>query len=217
MTLILCPPFAGFIPEDLPAEIGAPYGGGFFAGLYTLSGVRYALVLSPKAQGERAGLNYNAGITTEGHDGRIPTEASPDTVGTVNQFTRNLVIGGFDDWYTPGRNELEMLYRAFKPGAEANWTGARVPNDWAIGETSHAMGQNDSSDHGGGYTTASPAQTPLAKFQAGGSECMAAAYHWSSTANASFILVQSMTSGGVQSYSARSSTWHTRAVRKVAL
>lgn len=216
MTLILCPPFAGFIPEILPAEIGAPYGGGFFAGLYTLSGVRYALVLSPKSQGERAGLNYVSGVTTSGHDGRIPTEASPETV-SVNQFTKNLVIGGFDDWYTPGRNELEMLYRAFKPGPEANWTTDRVPNDWAIGETSHKMGQNDSSDNGAGYTTTSPAQTPLAKFQTGGSECMAPGFHWSSTANASFILVQTMKDGGIQSYSARSSAWYTRAVRKVAI
>ncbi len=77
-------------------------------------------------------------------------------------------IGGLRDWYVASRDELELLYRAFKPTQETNYV--------------YRNGENPSSiPVGYPYTETSPAQTSIALFQEGGAEAFEEAWYWSST------------------------------------
>ena len=76
--------------------LGAPFGGGFFAGEMSIENERYALVVAPKADGEKSRLNHK--------------EAA--------QFCHSLNIGDFTDWYLPSRDELAMLWRNLGPRRE---------------------------------------------------------------------------------------------------
>lgn len=133
-------------------EIGALLGGGFFAGEMTIDGLRYALIIAPKAEGEKSGddeLQYkisDRGVsddTDSDYDGLINTDRIDDDNHPAAQFCRSLRIGGFDDWYLPARDELAQLCRNLGPtrkttpdlfktgGAEAfdeNWYWSSTEN-----------------------------------------------------------------------------------------
>jgi hypothetical protein len=103
------------------AEIGSPLGSGFFAGEYTLGGQRYALVVAPKAEGEKLELQYKAEDwrTADGadcdEDGLVNSDKLSDDNHPAAQFCRSLRIGDHDDWYLPSRDELAMLWRNLGP------------------------------------------------------------------------------------------------------
>jgi hypothetical protein len=107
---------------DIPA-IGAPFGGGFFAGI--IPGTRCALIVAPKDGGEAESIRWQTDYTsTLGarslSDGAANTEAMNDDAHPAAQFCRKLTIGGFDDWYLPSRTELNLLCEAFTPTSGGN-------------------------------------------------------------------------------------------------
>lgn len=174
------------IPE-LGKNIGDFYEGGYLAGVIDStqtagsSGKRYALIVAPKAEGQT-----NIGW---GHNGSTSATSRWDGVqNTINllsysssyapQFCNNLTINGYSDWYMPATNELELIYRNFKPTTHDNATGS-----WSsYGSTLYNInGYNPDSDPtGDAYTINDPVQTDLSIFKDGGSESLVGTF-WSST------------------------------------
>ena len=77
-------------------------------------------------------------------------------------------IGGYNDWYIPARNEMQVLYRNLKPDTTANST--------AFGANPNAVPPTNN------YTSSDPAQTSVAIFQAGGAQAFATSnYYWPAT------------------------------------
>ncbi|MDB5358897.1 MAG: hypothetical protein JWO51_194, partial [Rhodospirillales bacterium] len=157
---------------DLPTVPGTPFGGGFYAGRIALGGEAYALISAPKAEGETSGIVWkkNWREATPGArslaDGFANSKAMNDDAHPAAQWARGLRIGGFDDWYLPARDELEVLYRNLKPTEDDNYTySSRL--DWYRaspgqynGVDEHGNGHNAHSiPPGEAYTAASPAQT----------------------------------------------------------
>ena len=105
---------------ELPA-LGLPFAGGFFAGEYVLNGDRYALVVAPKAEGEKLNVEYKkkslgtADCTDSDDDGVTNSEIINNANHPAVQFCRSLRAGGFDDWYLPSRDELMRIWMALGP------------------------------------------------------------------------------------------------------
>jgi len=76
--------------QFVPDEPGTPFGGGYFVSrMLDEVGDEYALVISPKAEGEL-----------------FPE----DTWTTASNFVANLNSGGFNDWKLPDMDELRAIY-----------------------------------------------------------------------------------------------------------
>ncbi len=105
---------------EVPA-VGSPLGGGFFAGELSLDGDRYALVVAPKAAGEKFELEYtkknlgDADGTDSEDDGLTNSDKINDKNHPAAQFCRSLQFSGYDDWYMPSRGELIRIWRALGP------------------------------------------------------------------------------------------------------
>lgn len=104
----------------IPDTIGAPFGGGFFAGVFLLDGKPYALIVAPKAEGETMAAFKARNTATQGarslRDGLANSEAMNDKDHPAARFCRNLEIGGFTDWYLPSRHEAALLAETLMPG-----------------------------------------------------------------------------------------------------
>lgn len=163
------------IEEVAPGRpIGESYGGGFYAGRIKIGANTYELIVSPKDGGEN-NLSYSSwgfDITTNDpiNDGwQIRTNQIEDWLPNYmaqEVFTR-YTIGGFNDWYMPSKEEMEIIYRAFKPTTANNVTTSGV-NGSSIPATSN-------------YTATNPAQTSVALFKAGGSEAFDADTYYSAS------------------------------------
>ena len=105
---------------EIPA-VGLPFAGGFFAGEILLNGERCALVVAPKAEGEKFDVEYKkkslstADGTDSDDDGLGNTDLITDKNHPAAQFCRSLKIGEFDDWYLPSRDELMRIWMALGP------------------------------------------------------------------------------------------------------
>ena len=208
--------------QPIPAVIGEPFGGGYFAGYisHTADGnPTHALIVAPRATGA-TGTGYTlttdlawktsttttAG-TTSTFDGAANTAAMV-TAGIADHpaanFCKNLSIGGFTDWYLPARYELDIAYFNLKPTTTANDTGS--------GANIYAIPQRNSN-----WTAAYPPQTALAAFNTS-AESFVTTSHWSSTENAA-------TSGWTLRYdvgsqfnaSSKTGALRVRAFRRIAL
>lgn len=164
-------------PEQQPMIIGASFGGGFFAGQLRIGNDLFGLIVAPKAAGARAEARWNkstkridgAGSFCDGLANTIAMDGAGSGLAT---WARDLRIADYDDWYLPSRDELELLYRHFKPTAAENWV--------------HRNGDNPSSlPTGYPYTAASPGQTGVDVFRLGGLEAFDEAWYWTSTQCAS--------------------------------
>ena len=169
----------------IPAVIGEPFGGGYFAGYisHTADGnPTHALIVAPRATGATGTgytlttnlqwktTNTTTAGTTSSFDGAANTAAMV-TAGTADhpaaQFCVGLSIGGFSDWYLPARYELDIAYFNLKPGTTANDT-TRGSNVYSV----PARALNNTASY--------PAQTALTAFNTT-AEAFVADYHWSST------------------------------------
>jgi len=175
--------------QPIPAVIGEPFGGGYFAGYisHTADGnPTHALIVAPRATGA-TGTGYTlttdlawktsntaTADTASPFDGAANTAAMiADDVSTgvqnhpAAQFCANLTIGGFTDWYLPSRYELDIAYFNMKPGIVANVNSSGI-NDYSVPKRVT------------NYTAIYPTQTILTAFNTS-SEAFLAQYHWSST------------------------------------
>jgi hypothetical protein len=171
--------------QPIPAVIGEPFGGGYFAGYisHTADGnPTHALIVAPRATGA-TGSGYTltttlrwkttqtltAGTTSD-FDGAVNTAAMV-TAGIDDhpaaQFCVNLSIGGFTDWYLPSRYELDIAYFNLKPDTTTNDTG------W--GSNIYSVPQRTTTN-----TATYPTQTALTAFNTS-AEAFVTGAHWSST------------------------------------
>lgn len=172
--------------------IGDNVYGGYYAGMIdtrSIGGKRYLLVMSPYNLESNIGVQWRTSngewaptATQSRWNGLAATEAMV-AAGTSYSAANwawsrpvNTSDGG-SKWYVPAKDELELLYRNFKPTSENNWTGS---------------GANPSSlPTGSNYAlSASPSIATDTLFrQAGGAQALAQAingsliyvYYWSST------------------------------------
>ena len=160
----------------LPA-IGTPMPGGFFAGAYLLNGQRRALITSPKKLGE---LNdsvwikdyQNVPSAQSLNDGLANTKAMAEAGSDIAKQALAAVIDGLNDFYIPSQDELEIIYRAFKPTTETNSLWGRSGVNASAETPTHP------------YSEQVPAQTLLDAFKEGGEEALEAKAYWSSTQHA---------------------------------
>ncbi len=191
---------------NLPT-IGAPFEGGFFAGLFTLNGETYGLIVSPRAEGEleesRWGkYGHYLPAARSYNDGMANTQAMADAGSDLGRWILALDIAGFTDWYLPSRDELELLYRNLKPTEQQNYCSFRD-------------GDNPSSlPVGYPYTEESPARTTCPAFAADGEQALAPRWYWSSTQySPDHAWVQDFGDGG-QDLDLKGYEYRARAVRR---
>jgi hypothetical protein len=164
-------------------NIGDPFGGGFFAGYIGVSGVAtHMLIVAPKASGESTKKWKNTNDATTGADSLIDgpqntadmVAGGDATVYPAAHWANDLSIGGYDDWYLPARNELEVAYYNLKNVSQANYVASGN-----LGNNANAVppGEPVSTN----YTATRPAQTNVAAFRVGNTEAFADNYFWSST------------------------------------
>jgi hypothetical protein len=210
--------------QYIPAVIGEPFGGGYFAGYisHTANGVpTHALIVAPRATGA-SGSGYALTTnyawktsdtattnTASTFDGRANTDAII-TAGIASHpaagFCVNLSIGGFTDWYLPAMLELEIAYFNLKPA-----TGNAANH----GKNAYSVPRRDNS-----YTSSYPSQTQLAAWQSpSGSEFfLTGAEHLSSTTpSATSQNNFGFSSGGQFANSKTQTAFRTRAFRRIAL
>jgi hypothetical protein len=174
------------IPE-LGKNIGDFYEGGYLAGVIDStqtagsSGKRYALIVAPKAEGQTNigwGYNGSTGATSRWDGVQNTINLLSYSSSHAPQFCNNLTINGYSDWYMPAIDELELLYRNFKPTTQINAS----PSFSFYGETlTGGNGYNPNSDPlGNVYTIDDPLQVELPIFRGGGAESLTGTL-WSST------------------------------------
>lgn len=170
------PRITNILVNIVPSVIGEPFGGGFFAGKIQVGAAQYALILSPKAQGENTTLQFKADDTTSTgtdslNDGFANTNAMNNASHPLAQWARTRSIGGQSDWYIAARDEWEAISRNLKPTTAANSTGARIGG--AGGTTFGTMGENANSvPSGQAYVANIPQQTAATIFKSGGAESL---------------------------------------------
>ena len=208
--------------QPIPAVIGEPFGGGYFAGYisHTADGnATHALIVAPRATGA-SGTSYTlttnlqwktADTTTAGttssFDGAANTAAMV-TAGIANHpaanFCKNLSIGGFTDWYLPARYELDIAYFNFKPSTTANST--------VWGTNIYSVPQRNAN-----WTATYPAQTTLTAFNTS-AEAFITDFHWSSTESSSTIgWLVGYSDGGQGNFASKTIPVRVRAFRRIAL
>lgn len=159
--------------NELPA-IGSAFQGGYFAGLFNIDGQLHGLIVAPKAAGELEEARWgeygnNIAGATSVYDGLANTQAMAAEGYPLAKWALELNIDSFTDWYLPSRDELEILYRQFKPTTETNYQyGRHGENSSAVPITQH-------------YSAETPAQTSQEAFQEGGEEAFEDAWYWSSS------------------------------------
>ena len=193
--------------------IGTAMEGGFFAGHYLLNDQPTGLIVSPKAIGQHPkAIAWNKSEKSvvgalSYVDGMANTQAMAEAGSKLAQWMRGLRIDGFDDWYLPAQDELEILYRNLKPSAVENWCYARSGINLSTLPPTRP------------YTPGHPVQTLLEAFREGGQEAFDLEAYWSSTqhaASTSYAWYQNF-SHGRQDITRKSVALRARAVRSFAL
>jgi len=190
---------------------GMPFDGGFFVGILNEGIHQKVLIRAPKAIGQlRAAWNDSSKMVhgaTSYIDGKANTLAMAAAGSKLAEKILALQIDGFTDWYLPAQDELELMYRALKPGTEKNYLYARS------GVNASAIPPAQA------YSADLPMQTEMPAFQAGGAEAFDEAWYWSSTqpaGNPGCAWVQGFGDGG-QGYGRESDQYRAVAVRSLII
>lgn len=201
------------VKEEIPSVPGTPYAGGFYVSKFELNGELFALVVAPKAGGQRNDIEWNeSSKQVEGAvsyiDGMANTEAMATAGSELAKWARELQIGGFNDWYIPSQDELELCYRYLKPTTEDNTHYMRSGiNLSAVPPTRP-------------YTKEIPVQTSAEPFRDENAEAFDERAYWSSTQCAgdeSSAWAQCFSLGGFQDWGLKCYVFRARAVRKIKL
>lgn len=194
---------------EIPTVIGQAFEGGFYAGCLRVQRDYFILICSPRSDGDYDDSPWNGSTKVVAGamsycDGMANTAAMAKAGSDLAKWATNLNIGGFDDWYLPSRDELELLYRAFKPTKQKNWV--------------YRNGDNPSSLPAGyPYTEAAPGQTSIEAFRAGKAKAFEDTWYWSSTQSASdsdYAWCQDFGNGYQDDYH-KDGTLRARAVRRL--
>lgn len=198
--------------EEITPIIGTAMDGGFYAGRIQIGKQVFALIVAPKAEGEKSDCawinDYQAVPGAKSYDDGMANTAAMATAGSeLAKWARDLRIGGHDDWYLPSQDELEIMYRNLKPTSETNSCYARSGiNLSAVPPTRP-------------YTPEFPVQTQAEAFQIGGEQAFEEDWYWSSTQHASssdYAWYQGF-SYGYQLTSFKSYECRARAVRRLPI
>lgn len=207
--------------QYIPAVIGEPFGGGYFAGYisHTADGnPTHALIVAPRETGAtgtgytlttnlqwKTALTTTAG-TTSAFDGAVNTAAMV-TAGINDhpaaKFCVDLSIGGFTDWYLPSRFELDIAYFNLKPGTQTNDT------NWGTNIYSVPRRPSNNSRN-------FPIQTNLTAFNTS-SQAFVADNHYSSTENGAASGRGLFFADGSQFNGSKTNGFRVRAFRKIPL
>jgi len=198
---------------DPPLVIGQVYGGGYFAGQISTAGngiADYNLVIGPVASAQNASKQWKiVNTSTPGTSSLINGPANSAAMNNVTNpagaFCKAVTTGGFNDWYMPALNELDVCYFNLKPTTGAN-------------NTSFGINANAVPARASNYTSGNPAQTSAAAFVTStGAEAFTSYYYWSSTENsATYGWFESFGSGGQSGYY-KTYAVNVRAIRRVAV
>jgi hypothetical protein len=150
---------------------GTAYNGGYFGGQINDGGIIYNLIVSPAATGQNTSgiawkLNTSADTNPPSQNevyGFPMSQAGNSATYPAFQFVRGLSIGGYNDWYLPAKNELEVLYYFLKPDAASG----NNANNTSSGSNPNAVAPEPVSTS---YTASNPGQTTSSIFQVGGAQ-----------------------------------------------
>lgn len=186
--------------------------GGYYGGRVLSNDQPFALIVAPKALGERKNVAWNRSLKSiagalSWNDGLANTQAMAEGGSELAQWALGLTIHGHSDYYIASQDEKEILYRKLKPTAEPNSQWARSGiNLSALPPTRP-------------YTEGSPGQTEIEIFQSGGSEAFEAEAYWTSTqraANSGYAWTQHFFNG-YQDYWYKTIKLRARVVRRLAI
>jgi hypothetical protein len=162
-----------------PIKIGAAYGGGYFAGRFTMDGgvTTYKLIVAPKAYETTRQIKTTftgTGNITTVIDGFARSNEMNTAEYPAASYCRGLNIAGYTDWYLPARDELEILYRNLKNTTTDNSPGTYDGKEYGTNTNSIPVGT--------AYTSSDPSQTQIELFKhPTGSEAFAVGFYWSSS------------------------------------
>jgi hypothetical protein len=137
------------------------------AGFIRAGNTTRAILLPPKAARHHPSAAWNKSrdrVTgaLSFHDGQANTKAMAEAGSAIAQLALERGL------YIPARDELDVIYRAFKPGSDDNW--------------GYRSGDNPSSvPPGYPHEPKKPAQCALGEHRAGGAEAIPEEWVWSST------------------------------------
>ena len=199
--------------SEITPVIGAAMDGGFYAGRIRLDdGTVYALIVAPKAEGEKKPSQWIGGYkdvpgALSYNDGLANTNAMAEAGSKLAKWARDLRIAGHDDWYLPSQDELEIIYRNLKPTTQENYCYSRSGINLSASEPTRP------------YTPDHPVQTLSETFQSGGEQAFEADWYWTSTrhiTNSNYAWCQGF-DDGYQSSSTTTVKLQARAVRRSVL
>lgn len=196
----------------LPTTYGTAFEGGFYAGRIRIDETEYALIVAPNGDGDAANVQWNQSAkNVKGAlsycDGAANTKAMAKAGSDLAKWAIGLRIGGFDDWYLPSQDELEICYRNLKPGTGTNSLYARSGINLSAVPATRP------------YTAGDPKQTKAKAFLAGGKQAFAESWYWTSTqlaAGSDYAWMQ-IFGFGSQVNGLKSGNSRARAVRKIKI
>lgn len=192
--------------HTIPA-VGTAMLGGFFAGLVNINGQTKGIIVAPKSTGEYKGKWAESEARIEG--AACPVDGQQNTLDMISaetklgRWVKALDIGGFTDWHIPSRDQLEIIYRAFKPTADENWAYSGVNISSVPPRNLH--------------TNDSPNQCDLPEFKQGGEQAFDTAWYWTSTqVGEAYAWLQDFLNG-LQCLHWKDTDYRARAVRSINL
>ena len=189
-----------------PDKPGTEMDDGFSAGIINVDGTHYGLILPPKAESEHAPIAWNDELkmikgALSYCDGLANTKAMAKAGSKLAQWALD------NKMHIPSLDEMELLYRHFKPGTAKNACYARSGINLGAVPPTYP------------YTSDSPKQTKLKAFREGGAEAFELAWYWTSTQRAAFPDCAWMQGfgNGVQLSGHESGYYRARAVRRIKI
>jgi hypothetical protein len=119
-----------------PTILGESFQGGFWGGDITFGGDTYAIIVAPKAVGEKTATKLvGQAVNTPGAASFTDAVANTTYLASLTStsasaaaaFVKGLNVGGFNDWQIPSKNVLEALQTKLRPN------GASTPAIYKTG------------------------------------------------------------------------------------
>ena len=168
----------------IPTRIGQLANGGYFTGVIRIRNSAYAIIVAPKWSEItvcQLKTTPDATLCTQSvNDGLANTHAMNDSSHPVVQHCCNITLGGYNDWYLPSRDELELCYHNLKPTSDSNLVYHAC--EYYTGNLGLENGTNPNSVPPGlAYTLTAPLQTIVTSFCASSKEAFYPNWYWAST------------------------------------